>query len=145
MAFIAYQTEIDQLLKAPGGLVGRHTNFVARAVAAEASKGAVSQGLVRTGRYARSFKTEVTLDPENGFFFTVSNNVVGKDPRRKASYAATIEHGSQRHPITPRRRDKWLVFTMPDGKIIKTKLVKHPGTPPRNVLRNALARVSAFL
>lgn len=145
MAFIAYQTEMDRLLKAPGGPVGRHVNIVARAVAAEASKEAVSQGLVRTGRYARSFKTKITLDPENGFFFTVSNNVFGQDPRRKASYAATIEHGSQRHPIKPRRRNKWLVFTMPDGKLVKTKLVNHPGTPPRNVLRNALARVSSYL
>ena len=145
MAFIAYQSEIDRILKAPGGPVGRHTNFVARAVAAEASKEAVSQGLVRTGRYARSFKTAVTIDPENGFYFTVSNSVVGQNPRRKSSYASVIEHGSTGHPITPRRKDKWLVFTMPDGKIVKTKLVKHPGTPPRNVLRNALARVSAFL
>lgn len=120
-------------------------NLVARAVAAEAQRIALERGLYRTGRYARGFKVEVTPDPQSGFYFTVVNRVTGQKPKRANSYAGVIEFGSRPHPIKPRKQSGWLIFRMPDGRIIKTKLVNHPGTAPRNVLRDALERVGQAL
>jgi hypothetical protein len=138
--FQPYPSELDRLLKAPGGPVGRHVNYVARGVAETARQIARERGLVRTGRYVRGFKVEVQPDATYGFVFYVVNRVTGQDPRRKESYAGVIEFGSVKHPIRPRRRDKWLVFRLPDGRMVKTKLVNHPGTQPQHVLRDAMIR-----
>lgn len=145
MGFKPYQTELDRVLRAPGGPVGRHVNLVARAVAAEAARIAVERGLVRSTRYARGFKVEVTPDPQSGFYFTVVNRVTGQKPRRGESYASVIEHGSRPHAIRPRKASGWLIFRMPDGRMIKTKLVNHPGTQPQHVMRDALDRVGRTL
>ena len=145
MGFTPYQTELDRVLRSPGGPVGRHINLVARSVAAEARRIATERGLVRTERYVRGFKVEVTPDPQSGFYFTVVNRVTGQKPRRAGSYAGVIEFGSRPHVIRPRRPNGWLIFRMPDGRTIKTKLVNHPGTPPQHVLRDALDRVSRTL
>jgi hypothetical protein len=145
MGFTPYTTELDRVLRSPGGPVGRHMNIVARSVASEAGRIAIERGLVRTGRYARGFKVEVSPDPQSGFYFTVVNRVVGQKPRRGQSYADVIERGSRPHPIRPRKASGWLIFRMPDGRIIKTKLVNHPGTAPQNVMRDALDRVSRTL
>jgi hypothetical protein len=139
--FQPYPTEIDRLLKAPGGPVGRHVNFVARAVAETARQIARERGLVRTGRYVRGFRVEVQPDPITGFSFYVVNRVTGQRPKRAQSYAGVLEFGSEPHDITPRRRDRWLVFRLPDGRFVKTKLVKHPGTSAYNVLGDAIRRV----
>lgn len=140
--FQPYPTELDRLLRVPGGPVGRHVNFVARGVAEVARQIARERGLVRTGRYVRGFKVEVQPDPTTGFAFYVVNRVTGQRPRRTQSYAGVLEFGSESHDIVPRRRDKWLVFRLPDGRMVKTKLVKHPGTAPYSVLSDALRRAS---
>lgn len=145
MNFKPYPTELDRVLKAPGGPVGRHINLVARSVAAEAQRIAIERGLSRSGRYARGFKVEVSPDPQAGFYFTVVNRTTGQKPRRSMSYAAVIEYGSKPHLIKPRKASGWLIFRMPDGRYVKTKLVNHPGTQPQNVMRDALDRVSRVL
>lgn len=144
MSFKPYRTEIDRFLKAPGGPVGRHMNFVARTVASESEKIARERGLVRSQRYARGFKVRVDRDGK-GFFFTVYNKVTGQKPRRGQDYASVIEFGSDPHPIKPRSKNKWLVFRRADGRLVKTKLVNHPGTKARHVMRDALDRASRIL
>lgn len=144
MTFKPYQGEMHRLLHTPGGPVGRHINHVSRLVAAEARRTALARGLLRSGKYARGFKVEVVPDGTS-FYFLVVNRVRGSNPRRKYSYAGVIEKGSQPHLIRPRRKDRWLVFQMPNGRTVRTKLVRHPGTQPQNVLRDALLRVSRVL
>ena len=145
MAFTPYPTELDRVLRAPGGPVGRHINLVARSVAAEAQRIAIERGLVRSERYARGFKVEVSPDPQSGFYFTVVYRTTGQKPRRTGSYAAVIEYGSKPHIIKPRKASGWLIFRMPDGRYVKTKMVNHPGTQPQHVMRDALNRVAQVL
>lgn len=139
-----YPNEIDRLLRMPGGPVGRHCNFVARSVATEAGRIATSRGLVRSGRYAQSFKVEVQRNTREGFRFYVVNRVTGLKPRRRTSYAGVLEFGSQQnapYDITPRNPQGWLVFRNSAGKLIKTKRVSHLGVRPYHVMRDALYRV----
>lgn len=139
-----YPNEIDRLLRMPGGPVGRHCNFVARSVATEAGRIATSRGLVRSGRYAQSFRVEVERNTKDGFQFYVVNRVTGLQPRRKTSYAGVLEFGSQRnarYPIRPRNPQGWLVFRNSAGKSIRTKLVMHPGVRPYHVMRDAMYRI----
>lgn len=53
----------------------------------------------------------------------------------RLSYAATIEEGSKAHTIRPTRK-KALAF-WGGGDIVVRKVVHHPGTKPRHVLRTA--------
>jgi hypothetical protein len=135
---------MDRLLRKPGGPVGRHCNFVARSVANEAGRIATSRGLVRSGRYAKSFRSEVQLNTEEGFRFYVVSRVTGLTPRRRTSYAGVLEFGSNqngKYPIRPRNPKGWLVFRSSDGKRIRTKLVMHPGVRPYHVMRDAMYRI----
>lgn len=138
-----YPTELDRVLRAPGGPVGRYTNYVARSIAAEAQANANLRIKRRTGRYAAGFKVQVEREPVNGFQFTVTNSTTGLDPRRRRSYAGVLEFGSAPHLIRPRptnRAGGYLVFTV-DGHKIVTKVVRHPGTKPYNILRDAQTTV----
>lgn len=144
MVFRPDMTELDRLLKTPGSPVGRHVNLVARTIAAEAQRIATERGLVRSSRYVKGFRVEVVPEGDS-YYFQVVNRVRGQDPRRSESYAGVIEYGSEEHPIRPRNRNRWLVFRMPDGRIVKTKLVNHRGTTAQHVLRDATNRVSKFL
>jgi len=132
-----YPTELDRVLKAPGGPVGRYVNLLSREIAAEAQVLALARLSRRTGRYARGFSVKVERGAAGeGFKFLISNSVVGRNPRRLTSYAAVIEKGSKPHVIRPRKPDGFLVFTI-NGKKIVTKQVKHPGTSAQHILRDA--------
>lgn len=48
-------------------------------------------------------------------------------------YAAHMEFGTRRHPITPRRAEA-LRFVV-DGTLVVTTFVDHPGTDPRPFMR----------
>lgn len=132
-----YNTELDRVLRAPGGPVGRFINRYSREVAVEAQALAAARLHRRTGRYAGGFKVKVDRGaPGEGFKFTISNNVTGLNPRRPYSYAGVIEHGSRPHVIRPRDPNGFLMFTI-NGKKIVTREVHHPGTRPRHILRDA--------
>lgn len=132
-----YPTELDRVLKAPGGPVGRYLNLYAREVAVEAQALAIVRLKKRTGRYTAGWKVKVDRGPPGeGFKFVVSNSVRGRDPQRAISYASVIESGSRPHVIRPRKRDGLLVFYI-NGKKVVTTSVHHPGTKPQHILRDA--------
>ena len=137
-----YPTELDRVLRAPGGPVGRRINLLARDIAAEAGVLAVARVKKRTGKYARGFKVKVARGGAEGFAFMVYNSATGTKPKRRGSYAAVIEKGSRPHVIRPRARDGYLVFWV-NGRKVVTKSVNHPGTSAQHVLRDAAKAVGA--
>lgn len=70
-------------------------------------------------------------------------NNIGFDGRNKvianADYSAALEYGSKPHIIEPKTA-KALHFKS-DGQDVFTKRVKHPGTKPLAVMRNAAHKV----
>lgn len=125
-----YPNEIQRVLYAPGGDVGRELRRVALEIAAEAKSGAHRLlgkhpgDQPRTGDLARSYRVEVVPG---------SNTFVVRNPRK---YAAAIEFGAKKHDIRP-RRVKYLRFRDRTGTWRKVKLVKHPGNAPYRILDTA--------
>lgn len=136
---VLYPNELDRLLRSPGGPVGRHIVKLAKETAAEAERRARagSEPRVLTGRYAANFRVETDFTGPNGFTVRVRNATTGQNPRRRTSYAGVIETGSQAHPIRPRDSNGYLRFKV-KGRWVTVKAVAHPGTKPRNILREAL-------
>lgn len=139
---VLYPNELDRLLRSPGGPVGRYLVKLGREVVEEASKLAFNRNAprARTGRYARNFRMETDFSGPNGFTIRVRNATTGQTPRRRSSYAGVIETGSVAHVIRPRRTDGYLRFFY-KGRWITVKEVKHPGTRPYWVLKDALRTV----
>lgn len=141
-----YPNEMERMLRMPGGMVGRHLNKIARTTAIRAGAIARTQLKQRTGRYASGFRVETVVAPyPYGFKFVVVNRTTGQNPKRAASYAATIEFGSASHRISARTPAvKKLRFYWPDqDRWVTTSEVIHPGTKAYGILRIALEQAMA--
>lgn len=132
-----YPNEIKRIFTAPGGPLGRQVRRVALDVAkearriAEAELGNNPNDQVRTGKYARGFRVDVSTRPGRGFQFTVSN-------RRK--YASALEKGARPHIIRA-RRERQLRFKTRDGRWRQVTVVSHPGNRPYRILQRAAENV----
>jgi hypothetical protein len=128
---LIFPREIDRILKMPGGPVGKSVRSISMDIAKEGEILARRKlgnrhpsDAPRTGRYARSFAVRVETN-SSGFAFLVENT---------AKYAAVIEEGSKPHTITARRA-KYLVFrSRQTGRVVRKKVVFHPGTKPEKIL-----------
>lgn len=126
-----YPSEINRILFSPGGDVGRECRKVALDIAREAHESAVKTygrhpgDRPRTGRLAKGYRVEVIPGTNT---FLVNN---------KTKYAAVMEKGGRPHDITPRNNAKTLKFRDRSGRWRSVKIVKHPGSAPRNTLLNA--------
>lgn len=115
----------------PGGDVGRECRKVALEIAEQASTDAEKTygkhpgDRARTGKLARSYR--VTVIPGTNKF-EVTNNT---------AYAAAMEKGARAHIIKARKPNGSLQFRGRDGRWRKVSYVNHPGSLPRNTLRNA--------
>lgn len=125
-----YPSEINRVLYSPGGDVGRECRAVALEIAEQAHRDAVKVygrhpgDRPRTGRLARSYRVLVVPGTNT---FMVDN---------RTPYAAAMELGARPHKIHARRGGT-LTFRGRDGRWRKVKFVSHPGSAPRNTLRNA--------
>lgn len=126
-----YPNEIRRILNLPGGDVGRECRKVALEIAAEAKRSArVTYGRhpgdrPRTGILANSYQVKVLPGTNK---FEVIN------PKK---YAAAMEKGARPHQIKARRKTH-LQFRDRNGVWRKVTAVSHPGSLPRNTLRNAM-------
>jgi hypothetical protein len=131
MGFI-YPSELNRVLRSPGGTVGKVVRRVSLDVAAEAKSIAQAELGIhpgdrpRTGQYADGFKVLVVTTP-NGFYYTVSN---------KKKYAIILEKGSRAHIIRA-RKERTLQFRGRDGRFRQVKIVQHPGTKAYRILQRA--------
>lgn len=80
-----------------------------------------------------------TAPVDSGYY----RNNIGFDGKNKvianADYSADLEYGTKPHVIEPKTA-KALHFTT-DGQEVFTKRVKHPGTKPLAIMRNAAHKV----
>jgi hypothetical protein len=129
-----YPSEISRVLYSPGGDVGKECRKVALEIAQQAHDDAVKVygrhpgDRPRTGRLAKGYR--VLVIPGTNVF-TVTNRV---------PYAGVMEKGGRPHTIQARSKTSTLKFRGRDGRWRNVKIVKHPGSAPRNTLRTA-ARV----
>lgn len=139
---VVYPNELNRLLNSPGGPVGRYLVKLAKETAEEAQKRSQigNDPAVRSGRYSRNFRVETDFTGPNGFTVRVRNASTGQSPRRRTSYAGTLETGSKPHTIRPRRTNGYLRFFY-KGRWITVREVRHPGTRPYWVLKNAMRTV----
>ena len=125
-----YPNEIDRILHAPGGDVGREIRKLALLIADEARRqaeltfGRHPGDAPRTGKLAASYQVKVIPG---------TNSFVVRNPRK---YAAAMEKGARAHEIRARRTE-YLQFRGRDGRWRRVKLVKHPGSVGRNTLLTA--------
>ena len=121
---VTYPSEIDRILKKPGGPVGVKIRRMCLSIAALGEQTAKHElghrspyDAKRTGNYSRRFRVEVRTNSVYGFEYEVSNN---------AKYAAVLELGSRPHKITARKA-KFLRFRDRQGQWRKVRTVFHPG------------------
>lgn len=134
------QSQLNELLHAPNGTVGRHFQRVSAAVTREA-KVVAGQKLQRgpgPQHYADSFKSEVARGRGGELRFKVSNTRKTRDGR---DLAAILEAGSRPHIIRPKKVGGVLAFVARSGDLVFTRLVQHPGTRAYRIMETALRRV----
>jgi hypothetical protein len=114
--------ELDTLLNAPGGTVGRHLASVGRSIVA-AAKGQVG---VDTGRLKASIHMRHSRSGI-GQYIEVGSPL---------KHALVHHEGSRPHLIVP-NRSQVLRFTA-GSRVIYTHTVRHPGTRPNRYLTDHL-------
>ena len=114
--------ELDTLLNAPGGTVGRHLASVGRSIVA-AAKGQVG---VDTGRLKASIHMRHSRSGV-GQYIEVGSPL---------KHALVHHEGSRPHLIVP-NRSQVLRFTA-GSRVIYTHMVRHPGTRPNRYLTDNL-------
>lgn len=106
------------------GMTGRYLHRVAKKIVI----GAKAQVGVKTGKLQRSIRiTHVPLT--SGASVHIGS---------KVKYAYLHHEGSKPHIITPKGPD--VLRFMSKGRIVHTRLVRHPGTKPNRFLSDQLAR-----
>ena len=137
---VIYPTEIDRILKMPGGPVGVEVRRLCLDIAAEAEAQSRVKSVrkspydaPRSGRYVRSWAVKVHTNSTTGFEYVVENT---------APYSAVLEEGSRPHMIEARNK-RWLRFrSRATGQWVTVKAVKHPGMVQGwHVLRDAMYSV----
>lgn len=123
MTVILYPHKIEQLLGAPGHPVYNHFEKITNRVVALAK----AQVGVQTGALQSSISGRVTPGR------SVTSRVVASD-----SKAIMHHEGTRPHLIKP--KGQTLKFSK-GGKVIHTKIVRHPGTKPNRFLTDSLRAV----
>jgi hypothetical protein len=128
------ENAIDRLLAGRGGDVNKMLQGFASIATKEVRAEADRKVTTRTGRYKRSIGSKV--EPPTRLRVTAD-----------APYAAILEKGSRRHPITPKRA-RALRFEVSEGattKVVFAQRVDHPGTKPYNILRDGTRKAGLQL
>lgn len=124
-----FPNEIDRILNAPGGPIGRESRQLALQIARNAEAMATMKlgkhpgDRPRTGEFARGFQVRVA--GRSTEFYVVNTK----------PYAAALEAGARPHII--RARKTTLRFRGRDGRWRNVKLVRHPGNAAYRILENA--------
>lgn len=123
--FVPNKPAIRHLLREPGGLVGNHiTNLAAKTTALAKGQVGVETGALQS---SINFTVKFGAGPVSARIGS-SNNI------------ALLHHeGTKPHIIKPKNA-KALVFQS-RGKIVYTKIVRHPGTKPNKYLTDSLRAV----
>lgn len=123
-----YPNEINRILYAPGGPIGKEARALSLQVArnaqlfAQMKLGKNPNDRPRTGKFERSFEVKVLGRSTE---FQVLNRV---------PYAAAIEEGARPHVIRARRVSN-LRFKDRTGQWRNVKMVRHPGNPAYRILQ----------
>lgn len=126
-----YPSEIDRILSAPGGDVGRECRALALDIAGEAKRQAQATfgkhpgDQPRTGNLAKSYQVIVVPG---------TNHFIVRNPKK---YAAAMEGGANPHDIRARSRTSYLQFKGRDGRWRRVKMVRHPGSVGRHTLETS--------
>jgi len=126
-----FPNEIDRMLNAPSGPIGKEARAIALDTAhigetlARMKMGKHPGDAPRTGQYARSFWVKVLGRSTN---YEVSN---------RAPHAAAQETGSRPHAIRARRVSH-LKFRDRTGQWRRVKMVRHPGNPALRILETSM-------
>lgn len=121
---VVFPSEIDRILRKPGGPVGVTIRRMSLDIAKEAATIARSElgnrhpsDAPRTGQYAKAFRVEVETTG-NSFAFVVRNN---------KRYAHVLEEGSKPHEIRARKAKYLRFISRKTGQWVRVKVVQHPG------------------
>lgn len=123
MTVVLYPHKIEQLLGAPGHPVYNHIEKITNQVVMLAK----AQVGVQTGALQSSISGSVRAGR------SVTSRVVASD-----SKALMHHEGTKPHLIKP--RGKTLAFSS-KGKVVYTRIVRHPGTKPNRFLTDSLRAV----
>lgn len=113
------------LLISPRGMVGLHLRKIGRRLKASAKR----QVGVRTGALRSSIHMRHFRDPR-GQYIRVGSSL---------NYARLHHEGTRPHLILPRKRAILKFYSR--GQIVRTQMVRHPGTKPNRYLTDNLIRV----
>lgn len=113
------------------GPVGDIMKQIAATALAEAKQSAerqLNRGTDRPDSYFDKFEINLVTSPR-----------VGIEVKNTSDHAEFIEDGTEPHDITPRGIGP-LRFIASDGQWVSTYLVRHPGTRPYSILKDAVAK-----
>lgn len=120
---IIYKPQLNFQLNQSGGMVWRHMDLLGRRIVA----GAKRQVGVKTGALRQSIHMR-HLGNAYGQYLWIGS---------EKSYAYLHHEGTRPHLITPKEANGVLVFSK-GSRVIKTTLVRHPGTKPNRYLSDQL-------
>ena len=121
---VLYKPILNFELNHPRGMVGRHLHRVAKKILLDAKL----QVGVKTGKLRRSIRI-TNVPSSSGQAVHIGS---------KVKYAYLHHEGSKPHIITPKGPD--VLRFVSKGRIVHTRLVRHPGTKPNRFLSDQLAR-----
>jgi hypothetical protein len=120
---VFYKPAMDEMLKSPTGMVGRHLAERARRIVIAAKM----QAGVKTGKLKASIHMRHLRGGAAGQYVMVGSNL---------HYALLHHEGTKPHIIVPNRASV-LRFSS-GGRVIYTHAVRHPGTRPNRYLTDNL-------
>lgn len=124
--FVPYKSAMYDALRRPRGMVGRHLSRRADLFLV-AAKGQAGKG--KTGKLARSIHVREHLAQTYGQLMKIGST----------NRVAYLHHeGTRPHVIKPKSSDGVLVFPNRRGRVVVTRVVRHPGTRPNRYLTDNL-------
>lgn len=120
---VIYKPILNFELNDPRGMVGHHMHRLGTAIRLDAQ----AQAGFKTGALKRSIHLEHRGAP-NGQTIKIGSNL---------HYALAHHEGTAPHTITPNPPNKVLQFSK-GSRIIRTPIVRHPGTKPNRYLSDQL-------
>jgi hypothetical protein len=132
------ERELDHLLHAPDGAVGRKMARIGEVVTQGAKRRAPVSKRGSGGRPSGYLRSKIGWEMHRdalGLYVDIASpaRTVHGEP-----IGLFAEVGTQPHTIRPKNPNGWLRWTGPDGKVHFAKVVHHPGTRAQPHLRPAL-------
>lgn len=122
---VIYKPILNFEINDPKGMVGRRLHRIGLDIRRDAQ----AQAGFKTGALKKSIKLEHT-GHANGQTLKIGSNL---------HYALAHHEGTRPHIITPNPPNKVLQFSK-GSRVIRTSLVRHPGTPANRYLSDQLRR-----